>query len=208
MKKFNKTLASIVLCVSFTMQAHAGIIFSFTESNGDVIMNASGTLNTANLVSVNVSSWGGVGIETNGVPESDIMGDTSSGAVDTAFGFNTGTDLSSWVGDMFTASNFSWVPTSTTSFTTYYRLNGVRTPGIGIATQDLNNGLWTPDNFWLASGATFTSLGLTEGDYTITDALTGESISIQIGDVVEASSPATLALLGISLIGLGFTRRK
>jgi hypothetical protein len=192
MKNVAKSVLSIAFIGFMSFQTQAGIIFSFTESGGNVEMNTSGVLNTANLVSFSHSGWGGTGVETNAAPDSDIMGDTSMGGLDTGFAFNAGTDLSAWVGGMFTNNVFSWISSGTTQFVTYISNPG-RTPGIGISSSDLIGDLWTPDVSWTTSG-TFASLGLTVGDYTIIDILTGESISIQIREVSE---PVSLAFFGI-----------
>jgi hypothetical protein len=198
----------MAMLVAVAGQAQAGVMFAFTESGGNVLMQSSGTLDTANLVSVQSSNWGNAGVETNAPPESDIMGDTTMGFVDTGFAFSAGTDLTPWIGDMFTNSNFDWSSTGTTQFTTYYRDGNQRTPGIGIASNDLVGDLWTPDVSWVKSG-TFASLGLTEGTYTITDANTGEFISIKIGGrVVPVPEPTSLAIFGIGALGLVGARRR
>lgn len=53
------------LAILAATTGQASVIFSFTESAGVVSMQSSGILNTANLVSVPSSGWGGVGVETN-----------------------------------------------------------------------------------------------------------------------------------------------
>jgi hypothetical protein len=199
------SLAAAVAALIMATPAQASVLFSFTESGGNVSMQTSGTLNTANLVRVTQAGWGGVGIESNASPESDIMGDTSMGSVDTAFGFHAGTDLSAWIGSMFTNGNFNWISSGTTQFTTYYMVFGNRTPGIGISVADMVGSLWTPDVSWTNAG-TLAGLGLTAGTYAVADINTGESITIQIGQTVP--EPSILALFGLGLAGLAYSRKR
>ena len=66
-------------------------------------------------------------------------------------------------------------------------------------------GLWTPDQSWINLNSSFASLGMVLGIYTIADALTGESITIQIGpsiDPIATPLPAALPLFA-SALGLG-----
>lgn len=199
-------VALSVATMLVTSVGHASVIFVFSESGGNVTMQSSGTLDTSKLVSVTSSGWGGTGIEAHSSPESDIMGDTVAGGINDVFTFHTGTDTSAWYGNMFTSSYFTWTRSGTTGFATYYFNSGLRTPGIGINSANLAGSLWTPDEAWSTPG-TFASLGMTPGVYAITDAVTGEAITIKIG-AMSVPEPGSWVFLGAGILGLVFARRR
>lgn len=195
-KSFTLLSVASIACIGFAPEsAKASIAFTFKEVGSFVEMKSSGALDVSKLVSVSPGFWGGAGVETNNPPESDIMGDTTTGELDAGFAFNPGTDLSGWVGDMFTNSNFSWSLSGTTQFATYIFSGPFRTPGITIDSDDLLGGLWTPDVTWQKFG-NLASLGLTPGIYPVVDAVTNESITIKI--LKTESVPGPLAILGVA----------
>ena len=177
-------------------------------------MTSSGTLDTAKLLGVSrEDGWGGTGIENNPTAgDIDIMGGTSFGVIDTQFGFSTGTDSSAITnpGGPFTSNNFSpSVDSGSKSFTTYSGfLGGLRQPGIGMRASDIVAGLWTPNQNWTFASASFASLGLNTGTYAVSDRITGEGITIQVG-TAAVPEPASFAIWGgIGIAGLVAWRRK
>jgi hypothetical protein len=176
-----------VCIVALSGQANGSISFTFAEIGGTVTMTSSGTLDTTKLLpSVLSDGWGGTGIENNGPGDIDIMGGTSFGSINAQFGFNPGTNSSAITnpGGPFTFSHFAVASiTGSTSFTTYSGFSGpFRQPGIGVRASDIVGGLWTPNQNWTYSpGTTFASLGLNVGTYSVSDILTGETITIQVG---------------------------
>jgi hypothetical protein len=73
-----------------------------------------------------------------------------------------------------------------------------------VVGSDISGGIWTPDQNWTwGPGASFASLGFNIGTYTVSDALTSESITIQV-----VPEPATFGLMGFSTLGLLFRRRR
>lgn len=184
-------LSVLLVGLGLSGAASAQLVFNFEEVGGDVIMTPSGSIDTALLQPADSSGWGGRGIEANVAPESDIMGDTTSGSTDSGFGFSGGTDFSAWETDTapWVSSYFSWSGGVTTPFSTYV-FNDDRDPGLQVRSSDLVSGVFTPSGSWTAISETFASIGLVPGTYTVTDATTGASITYLIGEsVVVAPVP-------------------
>jgi hypothetical protein len=208
--------AASVAIAAFAGSANAGVVFSFTETAKGVQMTASGSIDVSGLVATSNAGWGGTGIESNS--EIDILG-SNMGGMDATYTFNSGTDLSAWdtATGPFSKSYFSWDKSGTTSFATYARIKNLRVPGLTVDSSDLAGTIWTPDNSWMAAGQSFSSLGLNAGVYTITDAVSAESLTIDVGGTYNPDPggnpaavpvPAALPLLGAGIAALGLIARK
>ena len=132
------------------------------------------------------------------------------------FRFSAGTDISAianigGLGGPFSDPSgfvdFS-VTSGTKSFVTYagYDWSGVFQAGIQVFGGDMVGASWTPDQTWINTGGSFASLGLNVGSYSVSDAVTGETITIKVAGVPDGGT--TLVLLGGALTGLGALRRK
>jgi hypothetical protein len=193
-------------------------------------MTSSGTLDTSKLVSANWysgapnGSWASGGFVGPGVQsvddDYDIMGsgtfiDNRNGP-QKRFRFNDGTDISAIAnigafGGPFSSGNVDFSVTSgTKSFVTYAGYaSSVFQAGIQVFASDMNGVFWTPDQTWINTGKSFSDLGLNVGSYSVSDAVTNETITIQVvGGGAVPDGGTTLVLLGGALTGLGALRRK
>ncbi|WP_068547451.1 PEP-CTERM sorting domain-containing protein [Thalassotalea crassostreae] len=202
------TIAALILSISNV--ANAGLIFSFEEVDNNVTMTSSGSIDTSGLVEGNTSPWGYTGIESGTY---DFLGSTNYGEIDISFGFSAGTDYSAWQGaaspwtETFWSYNFMDfdVVSGTKPFATFiWAAPSVALPGLGIREDDLEGDIWSADHNWIAKGYNFEVLGLNSGSYTVTDAVSGEFITIQIGALNQASvpEPSTLVIFALGILGL------
>lgn len=183
-------------------QVKAAVVFTFTESAGNVTMTSSGTIDTADLVSTRHYSWNGTDVFNS---NTDLMGGTDVGGTDTGFAFHAGTDFSAWQSgnpwdNSFVFSSF----TGTKGFSTYVG-TGPYSPGLNVLASQLDGTLWSPDQNWTATGQTFASIGLNPGSYSVSDAVTGATITYQISAVPE---PTTFTLLAFASIGVVLMGRR
>ena len=196
-----------MLCIAFQpVTTPADLIFRFTESGGDVLMTSSGVLETANLVPGTLTTFFGTGIENS--TSYSIMGNGEmTSNLDTALTFNAGTDFSEWLaGSPWTRDFFAWRYTGSKQFSTGTAdgPTGIQ-PGFLLAAADMVGSTWSPDDSWRFSGGSFASLGLNIGEYTVSDAVTGESITYLITNVPE---PSGLTLLGLTSVFVYCKRRR
>lgn len=205
--RMERLLISALLAFAPTL-SHADIVWSFQQVGSSVVMTSSGTVNLSNLLLQGTDGWNGTGYgQFDGY---NLMGGTSMGQNDTTYMFHAGTDLSPWASaaNIFTTSNFS--PSSiagTRPFATFAFApgSGAIVPGLSMRASDIVGSTWTGDQVWTYNGTTLAAIGLTPGTYSIVDAVTSETLAIQIGAVPE---PMSLALLGLGLFGLALSRRK
>ncbi|MDH4390038.1 MAG: PEP-CTERM sorting domain-containing protein [Aquabacterium sp.] len=205
-----RALAVAATVVMVPVISHAGVVFSFQNTAGGVTMTASGSLDTSLLVGGQYGGWDGTGFGT--FDAVDMMG--SGDEADRVFVFSAGTELSAWNAGSFVNDTefFDFVDSGTTAFATYAEdSNGDYVPGIALNSGDLVGSVWTPDNNWFAANTTLADIGLIVGNYTITDATTGEFITISIGNSGTGGTipePGTLGLVGMAAAGLALARRR
>lgn len=217
-KQLFATVAALCVTAAPSL-AQAGLLFKFSEVGDDVVMTASGSIDTTGLATGAACGWGGVGIDSNGTGQTDILGnDLTSGFIDTCFIVNEGTDQSAWLNPggpfAFDTDDFyaDWAVTGEMKpFATYsFDDDFVRNAGLSLDSTDIVGGIWSISQTWVDTSTDFVALGLIEGTYTVTDAVSSEFMTIMIGDgaaPVPVPAAAPLMLAGLAAFGLRKGRR-
>ncbi len=205
-------IALVGLCAWFgSAMSHGQLIFNFQEVGNDVVMTSSGTINTAGLVSVGPFGWVGVGIEENG--EYDVLGSSDIGLINLSFAFNPGTSYAAWataLGPWDTTDLGATILAGSRPFATYVLDNSTNEifPGLGINSADMSGTSWTPDQSWQFSNQTFQSLQMRQGTYTVTDVVTGASITYLIGSGIPEPTGGLVIAMAAAMIGAVVRRRQ
>ena len=189
-------LAALAPGVAAT-KAQATFVATMTQTGSNVVLSGSGTINTAGFVSPGYAVTGG-----------------PPGVIAPTTGFMIGVSTVQYV-DYY--SPF----TGPSRFGTGSATNASSGSGdrVGLRTDAGNAGIAVPIGYTSGSflsssstyaGATFASLGVTQGSYVWTwgSGQNADSFTLNITNALPAPEPATLVLFGTSLAALGWIRRR